>query len=122
MKLRHVALAVGDEDRSRRFYERYFGFDARSPRRYDDGVLMLYSRDGVALALGPGDPQARLPRFFHFGFVMSDADAVRNLRREFESDAIEIVETVEEPDYVSVKVRDPDEYVVETFWEPPSPD
>jgi hypothetical protein len=40
--MRHLAVAVTDEERSRRFYERYLGFDAEPPRRYLDGTLMLY--------------------------------------------------------------------------------
>jgi catechol 2,3-dioxygenase-like lactoylglutathione lyase family enzyme len=55
MTVRHLALAVQDEERSRRFYEHYFGFGARTPRRYPDGVLMLYDETGFALALGPAD-------------------------------------------------------------------
>lgn len=34
------------------------------------------------------------------------------------ADGVEIVEAWEEPDYVSVKFRDPDGYVVEVSWEP----
>ena len=33
----HLAIPVTDQERSRRFYETYFGFGARSARRYDDG-------------------------------------------------------------------------------------
>ena len=47
----HLAIPVQDQERSRRFYEKYFGFGARPPRRYDDGVLMLYNAAGFALAL-----------------------------------------------------------------------
>ena len=36
--MKHLALAVSDQHRSRRFYETYFGFDAAPERRYDDGV------------------------------------------------------------------------------------
>lgn len=50
--MKHLALAVSDRERSRRFYETYFGFDAAPPRQYDDGVLMLYDAEGFALALG----------------------------------------------------------------------
>ena len=53
--MRHLALPVRDQERSRRFYETYFGFGAR-----------------------PARP----------------------------------------PEYVSVKSRDPDGYVVEAAWEP----
>lgn len=54
--MNHLALAVRDQERSRRFYETYLGFDARPPRRYDDGVLMLRDPDGyvVEVAREPG--------------------------------------------------------------------
>ena len=38
MTVYHLALAVQDEPRSRAFYERYFGVDARPPRRCSDRV------------------------------------------------------------------------------------
>lgn|GEM_PF-3841976 len=47
----HLALAVSDQERSRRFYATYLGFDA-PPREYSDGVLMLYNSEGFALAWG----------------------------------------------------------------------
>ena len=53
----HLAIPVRDQERSRRFYETYFGFGSRPPRRYDDGVLMLYNAEGFALALGAADEQ-----------------------------------------------------------------
>jgi catechol 2,3-dioxygenase-like lactoylglutathione lyase family enzyme len=39
----HLAIPVSDQERSRRFYEAYFGCGARPARRYRDGVLMLYN-------------------------------------------------------------------------------
>jgi Glyoxalase/Bleomycin resistance protein/Dioxygenase superfamily len=53
--VKHLALAVADQERSRRFYESYFGFDAQPSRWYDGGVLMLYNAEGFSLALGPTD-------------------------------------------------------------------
>ncbi len=67
--MKHLALPVSDQERSRRFYESYFGFDAEPARRYDDGVLMLYNADGFSLALGPTQEAIRLPTFLHFGIV-----------------------------------------------------
>jgi catechol 2,3-dioxygenase-like lactoylglutathione lyase family enzyme len=116
--VRHLALAVRDQQRSRRFYERYFGFDAAPPRRYSDGVLMLYNADGFALALGQTDEPLRLPRFLHFGVGLARPEEVRAFRDRLVSDGVTIVEEWDEPDYVSVKCRDPDGYVVETAWEP----
>lgn len=114
----HLALAVTDQERSRRFYETYLGFDARPSRRYPDGTLMLYNADGFALALGSVEEPIRLPRFLHFGMGLPTPDDVRAFRDRVAADGVEIVEEWEEPDYVSVKFRDPDGYVVEVSWEP----
>ena len=118
MLLRHLALAVTDEQRSREFYERWFDFGDEPPRRYPDGVLMLYGPGGVALALGPAEGPPTLPAFLHFGFDVEQPEMVRELRDAFAAAGVEITEFWDEPDYVSVKVRDPDGYVVETSWEP----
>jgi catechol 2,3-dioxygenase-like lactoylglutathione lyase family enzyme len=117
----HLALAVRDQERSRRFYERYLGFDALPPRRYDDGVLMLYDETGFALALGPPDADARLPAFLHFGKGLRTPEEVLRLAERLAVDGVEIAGRWEEPDYVSVKFRDPDGYVVEVSWEPDGP-
>jgi catechol 2,3-dioxygenase-like lactoylglutathione lyase family enzyme len=116
--MKHLALAVSDQQRSRRFYELYFGFDAQPARRYDDGVLMLYNQDGFSLALGETNEPIRLPRFLHFGIGLQTTDEVHAFRRRLAEDGIPIVEEWDEPDYVSVKCRDPDGYVVEASWEP----
>jgi catechol 2,3-dioxygenase-like lactoylglutathione lyase family enzyme len=79
--MKHLALAVSDQQRSRRFYELYFGFDAQPARRYDDGVVMLYNRDGFSLALGETDEPIRLPRFLHFGVGLPTPDDVHAFRR-----------------------------------------
>jgi catechol 2,3-dioxygenase-like lactoylglutathione lyase family enzyme len=114
----HLALAVRDQERSRRFYETYFGFGAAPSRRYPDGVLMLYNAAGFALALGITEQPVELPRFLHFGVGLENPEDVRALRDRLVDDAVTIVEEWEEPDYVSVKCLDPDGYVVEASWEP----
>jgi catechol 2,3-dioxygenase-like lactoylglutathione lyase family enzyme len=114
----HLALAVRDRGRSQRFYEAYLGFDAAPAREYDGGVLMLYDERGFALALGPVDEEVTLPSFLHFGKGVSSPDEVRAFRDRLRGDGVELLEEWEEPEYVSVKVRDPDGYVVEISWEP----
>jgi catechol 2,3-dioxygenase-like lactoylglutathione lyase family enzyme len=116
--MNHLALAVSDQERSRRFYEVYLGFDARPPRRYDDDVLMLYNGDGFSLALGPAREPIRLPAFLHFGVHLPSPGAVRALRDRLGADGVGIVAESDEPDYVSVKFLDPDGYVIEAAWEP----
>jgi catechol 2,3-dioxygenase-like lactoylglutathione lyase family enzyme len=116
--MNHLALAVRDQERSRRFYERYLGFDAEPARRYDGGVLMLYDAKGFALALGPTEDELALPSFLHFGKGVESADEVRTFAARLAADGVPIVEQWEEPEYVSVKFRDPDGYVIEVSWEP----
>jgi len=114
----HLAIPVADQARSRRFYETYFGFGARPARRYDGGVLMLYDATGFALALGPTDDAIARPEWMHFGIGLSDRAAVLGLRDRLVADGVELVEEFDEPEYVSVKCRDPDGYIVEASWEP----
>ena len=114
----HLAIPVRDQERSRRFYETYFGFGARPPRRYDDGVVMLYDTRGFALALGPAREPIAAPSWMHFGVGLPGRDAVLALRDRLAADGVELVGEWDEPDYVSVKCRDPDGYIVEASWEP----
>jgi catechol 2,3-dioxygenase-like lactoylglutathione lyase family enzyme len=114
----HLAISVSDQERSRRFYEAYFGFGASPATRYDDGVLMLYDEAGFALALGPGIETPPRPEWIHFGRSLPSPDAVRTLRDRLVADGVELVEEWDEPEYVSVKCRDPDGYIVEAAWEP----
>ena len=116
--MKHLALPVSDQERSRRFYESYLGFDAEPARRYDGGVLMLYNADGFSLALGPTEEPIRLPEFLHFGVHLSSRKAVEDFRARLRADGVRIVEEWDEPDYVSVKFLDPDGYVIEAAWEP----
>ena len=115
--MRHLALAVSDQTRSRRFYETYFGFVAE-PAPREDGVLILHDADGFSLALGEVRQAITLPPFLHFGTGLAAADEVRAFRARLEGDGVPIVGWWDEPDYVSVKFRDPDGYVVEVGWEP----
>ena len=113
--LTHLALAVRDEDASRRFFAEYFGFEPAY--RADDGTLLMRNADGFSLALGRWDADAKLPSFLHFGFRAQSPEDVREWIERFRSDGVEIVEAWDEPDYVSVKVREPSGYVVEFSWD-----
>jgi catechol 2,3-dioxygenase-like lactoylglutathione lyase family enzyme len=115
----HIALAVRDQARSRRFYETYFEFDPATAWVAEDGVLLIDGPGGVRLALGETEEPIELPGFFHFGFTSAAGpEEVRAFRDRLAGDGIEIAEFADEPDYVSVKCRDPDGYVVEFAWEP----
>jgi len=54
----------------------------------------------------------------HFAVRLQDRDAVIGLRDRLAADGVELVEERDERDYVSVKCRDPDGYIVEASSEP----
>ena len=115
----HIALAVRDQARSQHFYETYFGFDPVTAWVAADGVLLIEGPGDVTLALGEADEPIALPSFLHFGFTSAASpEEVRAFRDRLAGDGIEIAEFADEPDYVSVKCRDPDGYVIELAWEP----
>ena len=89
----HLAIPVRDQERSRRFYQTYFGFDPKTARVADDGVLLLEGPEDVLLALGETDEPIRLPSFLHFGFRAAGApEEVRAFRDRLAADEIEIVD------------------------------
>lgn len=118
--MNHLALAVSDQARSTRFYVDYFDF-VPEPEAREDGVVILHDADGFSLALGEVDEPVVLPPFLHFGRGATSPDAVRSFRDRIKADGLEIVEWWDESDYVSVKVRDPDGYVVEVGWDAARP-
>ena len=79
---------------------------------------MLCNAAGFALALRPSAEPIARPSWMHFGVGLRDRDAVLALRARLVSDDVELVEEWDEPEYVSVKCRDPDGYIVEASWEP----
>jgi catechol 2,3-dioxygenase-like lactoylglutathione lyase family enzyme len=114
----HIALAVRDQARSRHFYETYFEFDPETAWIADDGVLLIDGPGEVTLALGETKEPITLPAFLHFAFhSATDPDEVRALRARLDRDGIEVAGFWDEPDYVSVKCKDPDGYVIEFAWE-----
>jgi hypothetical protein len=85
------------QQRSRRFYETYFGFGARPARRSDDGVLMLYDDAGFALALGPSPKPIARAWWMHLGVGPADRDAVLALRAQLVADGVELIAAHDEP-------------------------
>jgi catechol 2,3-dioxygenase-like lactoylglutathione lyase family enzyme len=118
MRLNHLALAVGDQQLSIRFFTTYFGFDASTARRYEDGVVILRDAEGSALAVSGDGERERVPAFPHFGFEMDSPLAVRELHVRLAEDGVEIIESDEEAGYVGFKCLDPDGHVIEVFCEP----
>jgi catechol 2,3-dioxygenase-like lactoylglutathione lyase family enzyme len=114
MPLNHVALTVGDRERSAAFYGEHFGLTRRVHE--DAHLLILGSDDGSLLALNEGQPVASsLPRTNHFGFQVGGAGEVRAARERLRAAGVEETEWQEDHGFVRVQVADPDGYRVELF-------
>jgi catechol 2,3-dioxygenase-like lactoylglutathione lyase family enzyme len=109
-----VNLTVADIERSAAFYQQWLGFGPED-RRFSDGTSFFRDSEGTDLALHAGPASA--PREFHFGFRRESADEVRDLRARLVAGGVEVMAFDDEPDVVSVKLKDPDGYVVEVYWE-----
>ncbi len=118
MHLKHLALPIADEQRTRRFYETYFGFDPATASRAEDGVVIIRNNDGFDLALLVHQDAGHAPAFFHFGFRVAEPDDARALLARLAADRVEITDREDEPTYVGFKCLDPDGYLVEAYWQP----
>jgi len=111
--LNHVALTVSDRQRSAAFYGEHFGLTERA--HDDEHLLILASCDGSLLALSEGPVPADLPRTNHFGFQVTDGNAVRRAREQLRDSGVVETEWQDDGDFVRVQVADPDGYRVELF-------
>jgi catechol 2,3-dioxygenase-like lactoylglutathione lyase family enzyme len=110
----HVALACRNPKRSLDFYRDVLGVEGRV-REEPYGFVVTTSR-GVTFTLFVGEPPSAMGDF-HIGVGLPDAAAVHAARERFRSLGLVEQEWSDEPGYTSVKVLDPDGYVVEVWWE-----
>jgi catechol 2,3-dioxygenase-like lactoylglutathione lyase family enzyme len=112
--LDHVALACRDPDRSLSFYRDVLGVEG-AVRTADYGYVIA-TGSGIHFTLFRGEPPAQMGDF-HIGVSLVDAAAVRGARARFASLGLTEQEWWDEDGYVSVKILDPDGYIVEVSWE-----
>jgi catechol 2,3-dioxygenase-like lactoylglutathione lyase family enzyme len=97
VRLAHLSLAVADQQRSRRFYEVFFGFEC-SGELDSDGCLHVDAGDFDLTLVAQADVSP--PRSLHFGVRVGDPAG-----ELFDSDR-----------RVAFHCTDPDGYQVEVFW------
>jgi catechol 2,3-dioxygenase-like lactoylglutathione lyase family enzyme len=112
--LSHIALAVHEPERSSRFYRDVLGLDG-TIRETAYGIAVL-TGNGLSLTFLRGEPPAALWDF-HLGCSVSTPGEVRSFREQISGVGISEVDWRDEPGYVSLRMLDPDGYVVEVFWE-----
>ena len=112
VQLNHLYLRVRDLERSRGFYERYFGFDA-GPAEWQAETFVVRNEVGFALALTPDPEPPEWPAGLHIGFLVEDTAFVRRLHDRMNADGVSILESFFEPGFALFKCRDPDGCVIE---------
>jgi catechol 2,3-dioxygenase-like lactoylglutathione lyase family enzyme len=112
--LDHLALAVAEPARSLHFYREIIGVDGRV--REEPYGYVVTTPAGLTFTLLAGSPPPAMGDF-HVGVRLDDAAAVHAARARFRDLGLVEHEWTEEPGYTSVKVVDPDGYVVEVHWE-----
>lgn len=123
MRLSHLGLPVRDIERSRDFYQTYFGFDPATAQRYPDGTVLIRNAERFDLALHLVDAVGPVPEFLHFGFRLPTPEDVRALLERLDAGGVDIIDRDDELEYVAGKVLDPDGHRVEAYWEPePEPE
>ncbi|HEY7439398.1 MAG TPA: VOC family protein [Acidimicrobiia bacterium] len=116
MRIRHIALNVRDPQRSERFYLDEIGLAGTAT--VEEWGVRLRLDDGFMMALIEGEPlPSTVVDRVHFGCHLPDAESVHRVRARLSGGDVPEVDWTEEPGYCSVKVRDPDGYVVELAWD-----
>jgi len=116
MNINHLHLKVSSVERARAFYARFFGLT--------DFVWhgeMLFMRDGAGLdlALAPAASVEPMPSWFHFGFRLGDAGAVRSLHDAMAAAGVSFsAPLTTDGELTFFRCTDPDGYAIEVYWEP----
>lgn len=64
----------------------------------------------------PDQRPGSFPEWFHFGFRLGKARAVRNLHSRMSSEGVKVSDIEEHADYVTFRCMHPDGYSVEVYW------
>ena len=115
MQLNHLHLHVRDLDVAKTFYERWFGF--REHVRHGP-ILFLRDDADLDLALAPDENPPELPSWFHFGFRLESADAVKAMYDAMTAEGV----TIKMPyqawdDLAAFRCADADGNQIEIYWE-----
>lgn len=76
MDINHIHLAVKDLEKSRQFYSQYLGFRDKITH---GKCLFMANDDGFDLAIDPEYEPTQLPKWFHFGCRLENAEAVKSI-------------------------------------------
>jgi predicted lactoylglutathione lyase len=115
MDINHLHLHVKDVEKSKKFYCEFFEFK-QGPKH--GKIDFLNNQDGFNLALAPDTNIPEFPTWFHFGMKMKSSSDVKDLFDRMATSGVEFYQEFSEEDQMAwFKVRDPDGYKIEVYWE-----
>jgi catechol 2,3-dioxygenase-like lactoylglutathione lyase family enzyme len=116
MHINHLHLKVRSVERARAFYARYFGL---ADFVWHGEMLFMRDSAGMDLALAPAETVEPMPRWFHFGFRLADAAAVRAMHEAMAAAGVAMTEPLtNDGDLTFFRCSDPDGYAIEVYFEP----
>jgi len=114
--IRHLALTVRDPRTSVDFYLTTLGLDGEA--REEPWGYRVVLRDGFMLALIGGEPlPTQLAGTVHFGCSLASRADALEVRARLQNAGVREVLWEDSEGYAGVKVRDPDDYVVELAYD-----
>jgi catechol 2,3-dioxygenase-like lactoylglutathione lyase family enzyme len=117
--VKHLHLSSRDHAASQRFYEIYVGFHFDSVFARGPGIdaTIIRSPTGFQIYLEAGSTDA-LPAWFHFGFFVESAAAVRELHARMVAAGVTIVHPLVEAPFTNFFFADPDGHVAQIYFDP----
>jgi catechol 2,3-dioxygenase-like lactoylglutathione lyase family enzyme len=118
VSMNHLQLGSLDPEKTRRFYESYFGF---RPTGGEHAMSFLENDAGFVLSLRKLDAPQPLPAWFHIGLRLQDPNAVRELHGRMRRENVRFARDIAEGDgWVAFYCYDPDGTTVEVSWDRPT--
>jgi catechol 2,3-dioxygenase-like lactoylglutathione lyase family enzyme len=115
MNLRHLHLHVRDRVAAEAFYTDWLGMKIG---RRGESLTFMTDDAGFDLALMNDSAPQPMPGWFHFGYRLANANAVRDVHRRMTESQVTIRKELYEDEYlVSFRCADPDGYCIEIYWE-----
>lgn len=119
--MRHIALKVGNIERSKAFYREFFGLEVvwePDPKN----VYLSSGCDNLALHELPrgSETSSAGQQLDHFGFVVESVERVKELEEEFRTRGVKIVHPfkVHRDNSASFYCTDPDGILIQILYEP----
>jgi len=126
-RLGHVLLRVADLEKSRAFYSKILGFEQMEEDPEHGGLFMAIPGHAHTLDLFPAPDAATAPRLgpgsvgvHHFAFQVDSEEDLRQAYHTLRDHGVEITRAVDHVSQKSIYFHDPDDNLLEIYYELPN--